>query len=98
MGVAKVTVSLPEELVAQIDGLADERGESRSAIVREAALDYVTAQKLDAQDKRREAGARRAIEALEALRALPGRTGRTGSEILRQMRDSDDGGWDARAQ
>ena len=95
---AKVTVSLPEELVEQIDRLADSRGESRSLIVREAATAYVTLQQRDAHAKRRKQGTERALTALEKLRSLPGVTGEAGSEILRQIRDTDDGEWETRGE
>lgn len=91
--IAKITISLPEELVSQIDGLAAERGASRSLIIREAATDLVAAADEQKRLRERRAGVDRALEALEALRAVPGRTGRSGTSILREIRDSDDGGW-----
>lgn len=38
---AKVNVSLPDELLREVDALASEIGESRSGLVREATARYV---------------------------------------------------------
>lgn len=91
--VAKITISLPEELVSEIDSLAAERGASRSLIIREAASELVTAARREKRRQERQAGVDRALGALAALRSAPGRTGRSGTSILRDIRDSDDGGW-----
>jgi metal-responsive CopG/Arc/MetJ family transcriptional regulator len=61
MGRREVLVQLDDELVARLDGLATERGTSRSALLRQGALAV-----LDAEDLRR---ADRELQ--EAYRRVP---------------------------
>jgi Arc/MetJ-type ribon-helix-helix transcriptional regulator len=56
MGVDKITVSLPAELVGEIDRLSAVYGMSRSAVVREATARYVSERRsADAAAQRRRA-------------------------------------------
>jgi len=86
MPVDKITVSLPAELVGEIDRLAADTGLSRSAVVREATARYVT-ERTAAEElaRRRVAG-----DDLRAfLRGLDGRDvsdPRSPLEILRELR------------
>ena len=54
MAVYKVNVSLPPELVVEIDGIAAERGQSRSGFIAEASARYVADLKtLSAEEQRK---------------------------------------------
>lgn len=94
MAVGKVTVSLPAELVLEIDRLAADDGDSRSGIVREATARYVTERRLvDERERRRKA----ADDLLAFLDRLDGEAvidDRPTLEILRELRgplDDEDG-------
>jgi predicted transcriptional regulator len=89
--VAKVTISLPEALLARLDAEAAEAGTSRSFVAQEAMASYL-AQSVE----QREAAARlaKADELLERLRhfwdGVEIRDGRPSLEILREVRETDD--------
>ena len=64
---AKVTISIPDDLLAEVDALAAELNESRSGLVQEATASYVTA----AAEKRSQAERRARIErAIKTARSL----------------------------
>jgi len=91
--VDKFSISLPEELVADVDELAQLDGLTRSAIIREATTDYVSKRKHATFESERRA---RIDEALEGFRQISGDWGsdeRTTTELLREIRgesESDD--------
>lgn len=59
MAAYKVNVSLPEDLVSEIDGVADELGMTRSGLIAEASARYVADVKnLSAEERRRKDAAR----------------------------------------
>ena len=87
--VAKITISLPAELLGDIDGLAAESGESRSFVMREAALRYVTLKRdADAAAMRRRR-VDRAMELMQGIRHMSAFDDRPSLEILRELRDDD---------
>lgn len=87
---AKVTISLPAELLAAIDAEAEALGESRSGFIQEAASRYVV-EKHDAMSKEeRRRSVERAIEGMKKIAATPSLDPRPTLEILREMRDNDD--------
>ncbi len=68
MAVYKVNVSLPEDLVAEIDEAASELGLSRSGFIAEAATRYVVdVHQLSAEERRRK-DIQRAIKGFERIR------------------------------
>lgn len=68
MPVYKVNVSLPEDLVVEIDEAARELGLSRSGFIAEAATRYVTdVQNFSAEERRRK-DIERAIEGFKRIR------------------------------
>jgi len=84
----RITITLPDELVAELDAIAIGSGRSRSGVIREASAKYVTAH--HARDKaasRRAAGAE-TLAYLAALRSLPVSDDRQMLEILRELRGS----------
>jgi hypothetical protein len=89
--VARVTISLPEDLLARLDAEAAEAGTSRSWLAQEAMASYLsqTAEERDAADRER-----RADELIERLDhfwdGVEIRDGRPTLEILREIRATDD--------
>lgn len=88
---AKVTISLPDELLDRLDGEAAEVGVSRSELVQESLAAYLgKTQEQRADDARRA----RMLEAIEGMRTFHiGREivdDRPTLEILREIRETDD--------
>ncbi len=84
MGVYKVNVSLPEDLVSRIDETAAELGLSRSGFIAEAASRYIVdVENLTAEERRRR-DIERAIAGFRRIgaEAPPG----TGERMMRQLR------------
>ena len=79
---AKVNVSLPDELLADVDALASELGSSRSGLVREATARYVT--DLHSEQAARE---RETAEMRELAERVP--EGPDTTELIRRDRDGD---------
>lgn len=69
MAVEKFSVSLPEDLVARIEGLAAEEGVSRSEIIREATARYVASVDGAIAETRRHASVNAAVASFEAIAA-----------------------------
>lgn len=85
---AKVNVSLPDELLEAVDALAEELHRSRSGLVQEATAQYIA--RMNDEQARQER--RRAIEAAMAdARNLAGLVpaGDDATSIIRRDRDSD---------
>lgn len=86
---AKVTISLPEELLAAIDAEAEALGESRSGFIQEATARYVV-QRHDAASRRKHHDSvARALDSMRAIAATPTLDPRPTLEILREMRAKD---------
>lgn len=88
--VAKVTISLPADLLAGIDELAAVDGESRSFVIREAATRYMA----HARETEAAAARRRGVDAAMALMGEVGRMpvcdDRSSLVVLRELRTNDD--------
>lgn len=94
--VAKITISLPSDLLDEIDGLAAQSGASRSFVIREASMQYLTGKRdADAAVARRR-GVDRAMELMREIRSLPLRDDTPSLAMLRELRDDPkaDGGHD----
>lgn len=91
---AKVNVSLPNELLETLDTLAEQLHRSRSGLVAEATALYVSRliQEQAAEERRRSITA-----AMEDARGLAKHTppGMDGTEIIRRDRDNDYKPWGA---
>jgi metal-responsive CopG/Arc/MetJ family transcriptional regulator len=72
-GVAKVMISLPDELLARVDADAERHGLTRSAMLRE----YATA-----------ALEERSTQLARGMRALEGRATDHGGDVVRQLKAS----------
>jgi predicted transcriptional regulator len=91
----RITITLPDGLVDELDRLAAEAGTSRSGIIREASETYV----VDQRDAKRDAALRSSMDDTLALfaemRRTPPLDHRPTLEILRELRgplDRDPGG------
>lgn len=88
---ARVTISLPEELLERLDSDAAESGTSRSLLVQESISAYLGK---TAEQRADESRRRRMMDALEGMRTFHvGREimdNRPSLEILREVRETDD--------
>ncbi len=88
---AKVTISLPDELLARLDAEASELGVARSELVQESLATYLGRTPEQRIDDARRA---RMLKALEGMRDFHVgreiRDDRPGLEILREVRETDD--------
>ena len=90
MAVYKVNVSLPEDLVGEIDEAARELGLSRSGFIAEAATRYVTdVQNLSAEERRRKDVERAIVLFKWAREQAPSGAGRRMLEQLQADRARD---------
>jgi hypothetical protein len=90
MAVYKVNVSLPEDLVSEIDEAAEGLGLSRSGFLAEAATRYVADVKNLSAEERRRKDIERAIAGFRSIGAqAPPGTGERMMEQLRKDRDRD---------
>lgn len=86
MAVEKITISLPAELVGEIDRLSEANGLSRSAFVREATAQYVIEKHTAAEASRRRNAADDLLDVLASLREREPLDSRPTLEILRELR------------
>lgn len=87
--VSKFTISMPEDLLAGIDALAGETGDTRSGVIREASAMYLRERsEADAacERRRRVAGA---LAIMKSVASDPQRDTRPSLEILREIRAAD---------
>lgn len=87
---ARVTVSLPDELLAKLDDAAGEAGISRSEVIREASTAYITRRETGAEAVKRRKAVEDGIEWMRKISRKPGLDGRPTLEILGEVRDTDD--------
>jgi predicted transcriptional regulator len=89
---ARVTISLPEDLLARLDAVAESESLTRSDVVREAAGEYLTARARGTEVDAR----RRAVEdGIAWLREAAGRStapDKPSLELLREVRGNSLGG------
>jgi metal-responsive CopG/Arc/MetJ family transcriptional regulator len=86
---AKVNVSLPDELLEQVDALAAELERSRSGLVQEATAQYVARVRVERAEEERRARMDRAFADMRALSKKVGSFDSTAA--IRADRDSDYG-------
>lgn len=88
---AKVTISLPDELLERLDLEAATQGVARSELVQESVASYLGKSALERELEARRA---RVLEAVEGMRTFRERYAvideRSGLDILREVRDTDD--------
>lgn len=88
---AKVTISLPDDLLSRLDAEARELGVARSELVQESLATYLGK---TADERQAEARRARMLWALEGMRTMheryPVYDDRPSLEILREIRETDD--------
>ena len=84
---ARVTITLPEDVLGRLDTIACEEGLTRSEVVREAAAHYLTARSTRADAAARRRAVDDGISWLEEIAAArPGETGDDSLAVLRELR------------
>lgn len=87
---AKINVSIPDELLAEVDAIASEFKRSRSGLVAEATARYVASVTAERAAREREASIRAAMASMrEIAKRVP--PGPPVEEIIRRDRDTDRG-------
>ncbi|MDT8434795.1 MAG: ribbon-helix-helix protein, CopG family [Anaerosomatales bacterium] len=86
MRMAKLTIFLPDELLAEIDAHAAREDRSRSSVIREASAHYLASTQSAEADARRRAAVDESLALFDELVAAPSLDGRPGLEILREAR------------
>lgn len=88
---ARVTISLPDELLDRLDAEADELGVPRSELVQESLASYLGQ---SAEERATAARRFRMREAIEGMRTMaqryPSTDTRPGLDILREVRETHD--------
>lgn len=84
--VARVTVTLPEGLLARLDAIADDEDVTRSDVVREAAARYVTGYDSGIVAREREAAVGSGVAWLEAIAVGTPESAPPSLEMLRELR------------
>ncbi|MDP2182992.1 MAG: ribbon-helix-helix protein, CopG family [Actinomycetota bacterium] len=83
---ARFTVFLPDELLAQIDSVAESADRSRSSVIREASAHYLAHARSAEADARRKSAVEESLELFEELAQKSSLDGRPSLEILREAR------------
>jgi predicted transcriptional regulator len=91
MAVEKLSVSLPGPLASRIDELAEQDGISRSALVQEAAAQYVASRDAAVREAGRRTAVNDALANFDEIAASWGADSRSGVEYLADVR-GDSGG------
>lgn len=86
MAVDKFSISLPEELVSDVDAIAREDGLTRSAVIREATTGYVAARKSAGYEAVRQRRIAAAIDGFDAVAADWGADSKSGVDYLADIR------------
>jgi predicted transcriptional regulator len=90
MAVDKFSISLPEDLAADLDEIARAEGSTRSAVIREAAAEYVAARRSAAYEDTRRRRVSAAIEGFDRIAADWGDDTSTSLDLLLQVRGEGD--------
>jgi hypothetical protein len=90
MMVKKVTVSLPDELLAALDAEADSLNLSRSGIVQEASAHYLRHSREERSVLERRDRVEHVLGGFARIAALPSHDARPSLDVLREVRGSDD--------
>jgi predicted transcriptional regulator len=89
--VTRVTVTLPDAVLERLDAVASEEDMSRSEVVREAAVGYLTARESVKKSRARSAAVIDGLAWLDDVARKPSSDPRPSLEILRETRDRDGG-------
>lgn len=86
MTVDKFSVSMPQELVQEVDELAAKEGLTRSGVLREAAARYVASREAEARQAERAERIDEALAAFEEISTEWGADDLPGVDYLREVR------------
>lgn len=82
----KINISMPDEVIEEIDRRAEATGTTRSGFLRDAAAHYAAALDEEAASKAR---SQRVLHALEKMRSFAPNVGAPGSAtVIRELRES----------
>ncbi|MDO8847090.1 MAG: ribbon-helix-helix protein, CopG family [Coriobacteriia bacterium] len=87
MAVEKFSISLPEELVADLDEFAGQDALTRSGLIREVVSEYVSKRRSATYEEERHARITRAIEGFERLADEWGPDERSSLDLLHEIRE-----------
>ncbi|MDP2233136.1 MAG: ribbon-helix-helix domain-containing protein, partial [Actinomycetota bacterium] len=87
--IAKFTISMPEELLAEIDAEAQASGATRSGIIREASTRYVAERRASDAEAAHRARVAEAVEGMKRIARREKRDTRSTLELLRDLREHD---------
>jgi len=83
---ARVTISLPDDLLARLDGIAASESLTRSDVVREAAGQYLASRSSGTEARRRLEAVEDGIAWLKQVAGGPSADSRPSLDILRELR------------
>jgi Arc/MetJ-type ribon-helix-helix transcriptional regulator len=89
--VARVTVTLPDDVLERLDAVAADEDTSRSEVVREAAVSYLATRESGAETRARAAAVTDGLAWLEDVARKPSADPRSTVDILRETRELDGG-------
>lgn len=89
MPVEKFSISLPEELLVDLDLIAQRDGSTRSAVIREATSQYVSRRSAEDESAERRERIDSALAAFTDLAARWGEDSATGLQYLEELRHED---------
>jgi len=82
----RITITLPDGLVEELDRLAADAHTSRSGVIREASEVYVATRRSQQRDAELRSAVDQTLSLFEQLRRTPSLDNRPSLEILREMR------------
>jgi metal-responsive CopG/Arc/MetJ family transcriptional regulator len=86
MSVEKFSISLPRDVVADLDEIASAEGLTRSSLIREMAAEYVSARRSAAHDAARRTRIESAIEGFESVASSWGDDSLSAAQLLAEVR------------
>jgi metal-responsive CopG/Arc/MetJ family transcriptional regulator len=87
-----VTISLPEDLLARLDAVAESESLTRSDVVREAAGEYLTARARGSEAASRRQAVEDGIAWLREVASQSADDARSSLELLREVRGESESG------
>jgi metal-responsive CopG/Arc/MetJ family transcriptional regulator len=89
MKAKRINITIPEENLKEIDQFCIEEGMSKSQLIREAAVRYITNVKEQKEIKKRKQEIESAIKIMDELRKkVKFKNNKTAAEMIRELRDS----------
>ncbi len=86
---ARVTLSLPADMLGQLDEIASNEGLTRSDVIREASAAYLTLREREHSARERVVAVRRGLNYLDSIAQMPANDSRPTLDVLRDLRGTD---------